>query len=286
MPHVLVADDDTWILRMIATVLEKRGHTVETATDGQEALALAEQRPPDLLITDVMMPRMDGWSLVRHLRARPELAQLPVIFLTALSSEEDRIRGFRLGADDYMAKPFRFEELDLRVGKTLRRALAAAQQAREQLSSPSLRVDLTQMGLSSLLVLLELERKTGQLTLHPAFDASIDQALSALPGDGGHGGHGGEDAPRPPSVGIVLVREGRIVHARLDGAAEPVDAECVYHLLAWPAGELEFAACIVEGEDRVGMSTTALLMEAARRLDETRRDEAEARAAAADGEVL
>lgn len=285
MPHVLVADDDTWILRMIATVLEKRGHTVETATDGEEALALAEKRPPDLLITDVMMPRMDGWSLVRHLRARPELAQLPVIFLTALSSEEDRIRGFRLGADDYMAKPFRFEELDLRVGKTLRRALAAAQQAREQLSSPSLRVDLTQMGLSSLLVLLELERKTGQLTLHPAFDASIDQALSALPGADG------DEAPRVPSVGIVLIREGRIVHARLDGAAEPVDAECVYHLLAWPAGELEFTACIVEGEDRVGMSTTSLLMEAARRLDEARRDEAEAEAeaqasAAADGEGI
>lgn len=281
MPHVLVADDDTWILRMIATVLEKRGHTVETATDGEEALALAEKRPPDLLITDVMMPRMDGWSLVRHLRARPELAQLPVIFLTALSSEEDRIRGFRLGADDYMAKPFRFEELDLRVGKTLRRALAAAQQAREQLSSPSLRVDLTQMGLSSLLVLLELERKTGQLTLHPAFDASIDQALSALPG--------ADDTARVPSVGIVLIREGRIVHARLDGAAEPVDAECVYHLLAWPAGELEFTACLVEGEDRVGMSTTALLMEAARRLDEARRDEAEAEAqaaAAADGEGI
>ncbi len=283
MPHVLVADDDTWILRMIATVLEKRGHTVETATDGEEALALAEKRPPDLLITDVMMPRMDGWSLVRHLRARPELAQLPVIFLTALSSEEDRIRGFRLGADDYMAKPFRFEELDLRVGKTLRRALAAAQQAREQLSSPSLRVDLTQMGLSSLLVLLELERKTGQLTLHPAFDASIDQALSALPGADG------DQAARVPSVGIVLIREGRIVHARLDGAAEPVDAECVYHLLAWPAGELEFTACIVEGEDRVGMSTTSLLMEAARRLDEARRDEAEAEAqaqAAADGEGI
>src|SRR4030095_14524001 len=74
-----------------------------------------------LLITDVMMPKMDGWTLVKALRARPEMAFLPVIFLTALGSDDDRIRGFRLGADDYMAKPFRFEELDLRGERTARR---------------------------------------------------------------------------------------------------------------------------------------------------------------------
>jgi DNA-binding response OmpR family regulator len=275
MPHVLVADDDAWIVRMIATVLEKRGYTVDTASDGEEALALAEQRSPDLLITDVMMPRMDGWALVRHLRSRPEFNGLPVIFLTALSSEDDRIRGFRLGADDYMAKPFRFEELDLRVTKTLRRTLASVQQTREQLSSPSLRGDLSQMGLSSLLILIELERKTGQLTLHPAIDATIDMAINMLP-DGDP-----NDTPRVPSVGIVLVREGRIVHARLESTPEPIDADCVYHLLTWPAGEFDFTACLVEGEDRIGSSTTALLMEAARRLDEERRDETEEAAAEA-----
>src|SRR5947208_3311961 len=117
-PHVLVADDDAWILRMVATVLEKRGYSVETAVDGEDALQRALAHPPDLLITDVMMPKMDGWSLVRQLRAHAELAMLPVIFLTALSSEDDRIRGFRLGADDYVTKPFRFEELDLRVSTT------------------------------------------------------------------------------------------------------------------------------------------------------------------------
>src|SRR5438045_9430012 len=83
-PHVLVADDDAWILRMVATVLEKRGYSVETAVDGEDALARALARTPDLLITDVMMPKVDGWSLVRQLRAHTELAMLPVIFLTAL----------------------------------------------------------------------------------------------------------------------------------------------------------------------------------------------------------
>src|SRR5262245_38943485 len=97
-PHVLVADDDAWILRMVSTVLEKRGYSVETALDGEDALQRALAHTPDLLITDVMMPRMDGWALVRRLRSHEGLALLPVIFLTALSSEDDRIRGFRLGA--------------------------------------------------------------------------------------------------------------------------------------------------------------------------------------------
>ena len=242
MPHVLVADDDAWILRMVATVLEKRGYSVETAVDGEDALARALARTPDLLITDVMMPKVDGWSLVRQLRAHSALAMLPVIFLTALSSEDDRIRGFRLGADDYVTKPFRFEELDLRVAKTLRRTAQTVQETREQLASSGLRGDLSQVGLSSLLVLIEMERKTGLLQLRAA---------------GSPAAH-------------VLVRDGKVVHARLDGVEEPVDAECVYFLLTWSAGEFEFVSCLVEGVDRVNVSTTHLLMEGARLIDEAR----------------
>lgn len=240
-PHVLVADDDAWILRMVATVLEKRGYSVETAVDGEDALARALARPPDLLITDVMMPKVDGWSLVRQLRAHAELAMLPVIFLTALSSEDDRIRGFRLGADDYVTKPFRFEELDLRVAKTLRRTQQAAQDTRDQLSSSGLRGDLSQVGLSSLLVLIEMERKTGLLQLR------------SLEG----------------TTAQILVRNGKVVHARLDDRDDPVDADCVYLLLTWSSGEFEFVTCVVEGDDRVNVSTTHLLMEGARLMDES-----------------
>jgi DNA-binding response OmpR family regulator len=239
-PHVLVADDDAWILRMVATVLEKRGYSVETAVDGEDALARALARPPDLLITDVMMPKIDGWSLVRQLRAHQSLAMMPVIFLTALSSEDDRIRGFRLGADDYVTKPFRFEELDLRVAKTLRRTAQTVQETREQINSSGLRGDLSQVGLSSLLVLIEMERKTGLLQLR---------------------------APEGTNAQI-LVRDGKVVHSRIDGLDEPVDADCIYYLLTWSAGEFEFMTCVVEGEDRVNASTTHLLMEGARLLDE------------------
>ncbi|MEO8841711.1 MAG: response regulator [Kofleriaceae bacterium] len=237
----MVADDDAWILRMVATVLEKRGYSVETAVDGEDALARALARTPDLLITDVMMPKVDGWSLVRQLRAHAELSMLPVIFLTALSSEDDRIRGFRLGADDYVTKPFRFEELDLRVAKTLRRTAQMVQETREQLNTSGLRGDLSQVGLSSLLVLIEMERKTGLLQLH---------------------------APEGPSAQI-LVRSGKVVHARIDDLEDPIDAECVYHLLTWAAGDFEFVTCVVEGEDRVNVSTTHLLMEGARLMDES-----------------
>lgn len=241
--HVLVADDDAWILRMVATVLEKRGFSVETAVDGEEAMQLALARTPDLLITDVMMPKLDGWALVRQLRAHPQLATLPVIFLTALSSEDDRIRGFRLGADDYVAKPFRFEELDLRVTKTLRRTQAIVQEAREQIGGSGLHGDLSQIGLSSLLILMELERKTGLIRLR---------------------------APAGGPTAQILVRDGRVVHARLDDRDEPVDADCVYYLLTWPAGEFELISCVVEGADRVNVSTTHLLMEGARLIDEER----------------
>jgi DNA-binding response OmpR family regulator len=238
MPHVLVTDDDAWLLRMVATVLQKRGHSVDIATDGEDALAKAKSRPPDLLITDVNMPKMDGWTLVKNLRAQTQLAHLPVIFLTALGSDEDRLKGFRLGADDYVPKPFRFEELDLRISKTLRRAQAVVDEARGQVNA-SLKGDLAQIGLSALLVLIELERKTGFLTLR----------------------NKGE-------MGQLLLRDGRVVHARLDGKDKPIDVECVYYLLTWSAGEFEFQAGLVEGPDRINSSTTHLLMEGARLMDE------------------
>jgi hypothetical protein len=184
---------------------------------------------------------------------------LPVIFLTALSSEDDRIRGFRLGADDYVTKPFRFEELDLRVAKTLRRTAQTIQETREQLTGTGLRGDLTQVGLSSLLVLIEMERKTGLLQLR-----APNEGLSAQ----------------------LLVREGKVVHARLDDADEPVDAECVYYLLTWGAGEFEFVTCVVEGVDRVNASTTHLLMEGARLMDEAKEAEATAEGGGGDDDII
>ncbi len=263
-PRILVADDDAWILKMVTTVLQKRGYVVETASDGEEALEKAIADPPDLVITDVMMPKLDGWTLVKALRARPEFSFVPVIFLTALGSDDDRIRGFRLGADDFLPKPFRFEELDLRVAKTLKNRVIVERETRETLSAPAegsnnagrsknsadrprsepglgLTGSLTQVGVPSLLTLLEMERKTGVLVV---------------------------TRETPDSLARVHLRQGRVVRAELEGADAPVGAALIYMLVSWREGAFAFNTIEVDVEDTVQASTTHLLIEGARRLDE------------------
>jgi DNA-binding response OmpR family regulator len=268
-PRILVADDDSWILRMVTTVLEKRGYVVDIAHDGEEAYEKALANKPDLLITDVMMPKMDGWTLIRALRARPEFAFIPVIFLTALSSDDDRIRGFRLGADDYLPKPFRFEELDLRVAKTIKRSAMMERATREQISSPShvtpdqqtgpisaaaakptLAGNLRQVGLSALLTLLEMERKSGILVVSEA-------PASGTPASGGS------------NVGRIVLHNGRCMRARIDGKDEPKNEHCIYYMLEWSAGHFEFQEVPVETTPEISAaSTTHILMEGARLIDE------------------
>jgi len=251
---------------MVAAVLGQRGYVVDLARDGEEAFGKALQSPPDLLITDVMMPKMDGWSLVKALRARPELAFLPVIFLTGLTSDDDRIRGFRLGADDYMAKPFRFEELDLRVERTLGRSRMVEQVAREQIgaverpipepvetegSGPHIGLlgRLEQVGLSALLTLLEMERKTGILVV---------ERESGRPGG----------TRRMGPTGRIFLDRGKVLAARIDGQDAPVNAECIYLMLRWATGSFEFNEVEIDMTDEIDTTTTHLLIEAARRIDE------------------
>ncbi len=120
--RVLVVDDDPWILRMVTATLEKRGYVVDTAKDGRSALAKAQADPPDVLITDVMMPVMDGWTLVATVRQYPEMAHTPVILLTALGKDEGKLRHLGLSPDCYLAKPFRFDELEKKVSAALAEA--------------------------------------------------------------------------------------------------------------------------------------------------------------------
>lgn len=118
-PRIMLVDDDTTLVRFIQEYLENDGFTILTASNGQEALRLAYQEHPDLALVDVMMPAMDGWELTNRLR---ELSDIPIILLTAKSSELDKLRGFRLGVDDYVTKPFSFAELTARIQAVLNRA--------------------------------------------------------------------------------------------------------------------------------------------------------------------
>jgi DNA-binding response OmpR family regulator len=118
---ILLADDDPLIASIVRHRMEKAGHRVTHVADGGAALRAIEGAPPDILILDVKMPELDGLTVLRQLRADPRLRTLPVILLTALGEEQDVIRGFSLGADDYLAKPFSPAELGVRVDRLLRR---------------------------------------------------------------------------------------------------------------------------------------------------------------------
>jgi DNA-binding response OmpR family regulator len=117
--RVLIVEDDRTVAEVVTRYLEREGFTVETVGDGQEALARAHAQPPDLVVLDIMLPGLDGLEVCRRLRSR---APIPVVMLTARGSEEDRVLGLDLGADDYVSKPFSPRELTARVKAVLRRA--------------------------------------------------------------------------------------------------------------------------------------------------------------------
>nr|BFE64174.1 response regulator transcription factor [Dactylosporangium thailandense] len=125
-PKVLVVDDEASIRALLSATLRLTGFEVRVATGGNEALATAAEYCPDLVVLDVMMPDLDGFEVAQRLRTsgRP----VPVLFLTARDSVEDRISGLTVGADDYVAKPFSLEEVVLRIRAILRRSLGEQQQ--------------------------------------------------------------------------------------------------------------------------------------------------------------
>jgi DNA-binding response OmpR family regulator len=232
MPNILLVDDDVSLRDLVCQVLSKPHTTVDVATHGEQALAHIATRKPQLIISDVVMPRMNGWSLVRRLRSTPETAFIPVIFMTALDDPKFRLRGFRIGADDFITKPLDLDELERRVENVLFRA-------RADRSHGGLSGDLSQFGLATPLTILELERKTGVL--------SVDQ---------------------PPHHAVLVVKEGRVIHGELARRkCELLD--CVCEVLTWGSGRFSFSEQAVKTNAAADVQpTAALLLDAARKLDE------------------
>ncbi len=119
--RVLVVDDEPEITALVAYHLARASYRVRTAADGSEAFRAVESERPDLIVLDVMLPGLSGLEVLKTLRTRLELQTVPVVLLTARGGEAERIEGLRLGADDYITKPFSPQELVLRVGAILRR---------------------------------------------------------------------------------------------------------------------------------------------------------------------
>jgi DNA-binding response OmpR family regulator len=141
--RIVVVDDDPTVADVVGRYLIRDGHTVQCVHDGYEALRVIEQQPPDLVVLDLMLPGIDGLEVCRRMRER---WPIPVVMLTALGDETDRLAGFEIGADDYVTKPFSPRELAMRVRSVLRRARGGATAERPAaglLSDGSLAVDMS-----------------------------------------------------------------------------------------------------------------------------------------------
>jgi two-component system KDP operon response regulator KdpE len=126
-PLVLAVDDEAGILRLVKLELSQQGFRVVTAGDGEEALRIAEEQRPDIVLLDIVMPEMTGLEVMRKLR---EQSNAPIILVTAKDTDSDKVRGLEMGADDYIVKPFSPDELGARIRAVLRRSIGAGNSER------------------------------------------------------------------------------------------------------------------------------------------------------------
>jgi uncharacterized protein (TIGR02266 family) len=236
---VLVIDDSDSQRMVVIQCLRSSGFEVLSAADGLEGLGTAIRERPDVILSDVNMPRMDGWKLLRMIRARPNLANTPLIFLTTQSDDVARLKGYRLGVDDYLAKPFQGAELVARVERVLNRSRAQAGAG----GNRALRGDLSHVALPSVLSLAEMERRTGSLLL-----VRDDETIT------------------------LLLKDGAVVRIDLPARyADKKGIERFFHALDWTQGQFELSAIEVDVEDELQLPISFVLLEHARRQDEAAR---------------
>lgn len=179
---ILLADDDPGIRLSVSDYLEMSNYIVLTAKNGQEALAMVEDYKPHLLVTDIVMPKMDGYELVRQVRQRPEFRLLPVIFLTARTNTEERIRGYQMGCDFYLAKPFDIKELGAMIRNLLERSqVIQAERLRDPL--PAHLAEPGEAGQTALktLDLTAREQQVLELLTHGLSNVDIGDRLHLSP---------------------------------------------------------------------------------------------------------
>ena len=234
--RVLLAEDEALMAQMAVDMLSELPLQVLLARDGKEALEHAMEALPDLILLDAMMPELDGFQVAAALKENPATRDIPIIFMTARTRIEDKVRGLELGAEDYLTKPIRREELLARVRNVLRRT--ESRRATTPMETSLMRGRLDMMSLPNIIQMIEMERRSGTLKLST---------------ESRHG--------------EILFREGQILGAtqgpRRGDAA-------VYALFTWQHGEfaLEPTAREVPPDAKTSRSNQALLMDGARRADE------------------
>ncbi len=231
---VLVVDDDDVARNRIAQVIRDAGHRTNAARNGLDALRKAIESPPDLIITDIEMPALDGWQFTRLVRARERLVDIPVVFVTSHISDEERLRGYQLGVSDYIAKPFDDDDLALRVQRVLEHARAYPHGLSEKYR---LRGELGQVSVGRVLTLLDSEKREGTLML-----VASDE------------------------IATLYLRGGTVIRVDLGEKHDHIEGiERLFHVLDWTSGRFEFTFAEIEGEDDIQTPTSTVILMHARR---------------------
>lgn len=235
--RLLVVEDSRLAQRMMREFFEGVGYQVVVAGNGREALQEFEPRPPEVIISDIIMPVMDGWEFCEKVRSNPATADIPFLFVSAVREVPHRVRGLRMGADDYITKPFSQEELLARVERIL--AKVDRLHMLEALGGTALTGHTSHLPLTDLFQLLSLNGKSCVVRLT---DAS---------------GRCGE----------VHLHEGRLVHAVL---GEMMGRKALFRLLEWEESRFEMDPLAEAGGPTLSGDTTGTLMEALTQIDEFR----------------
>lgn len=236
--NVLLVDPDERHSEYCAQILRQFGHEVSTAAGGLEALGLVLRVPPDVIVSEVDLPTMDGWRLLRLLRERPSISHIPFMFLTARDDEDVRLRAYQAGVDDVVAKSANGADLASRVERVLNRA----QRPRRLANRNALRGEIGHVALGSVLAFIELERRTGQMLVLR-----------------------GED------IATLHIKEGNVIHVDLPSQRDLSSLHRLFYVLDWTDGQFELTAMEVTVPPSIDLPTGYALMEHARRSDEAKR---------------
>ncbi|MCK9523990.1 MAG: DUF4388 domain-containing protein, partial [Proteobacteria bacterium] len=232
--HLLIVDSDPKSLRVLEVSLKKAGFSVTRAVNGVDAIEKIKISAPDMVISETVMPEMDGFELNQAIKDNPEWSDIPVLFLTAQKSIEDKIKGLEQGIEDYLTKPIFIREILARVTLVMQRRQRERLERRG--SKTNFSGNLTDMGIVDLIQTIDISRKSGVIHVERQRDA-----------------------------GDIYFREGKVVDAETRSRK---GEEAVYRMLVWSEGTFEINFIPVERPDTISLSTQGLLMEGMRRLDE------------------
>ncbi len=235
---LLVVDDDRLVLEVVSDFFGPHGYEVEQAEDGVAALTILERFLPDIIVADILMPKLDGWDLIEAVQRREATARVPFVFLTTEGDLSHRLRGFHMGAEDYVMKPFHVEELHARVERILvRRAHTERADTKEAVLLSGL---VAHLPLSDLLQILSLNGQDGVVALELDVES-----------------------------GVIVFRGGKLVHA---SCGRVVGVKALFRMLGWNGATFRVTA---PGEtafpSTVDQPATSVLMDGLVSLDEWNR---------------